>query len=355
MSDLKKLPKFVEGKHMVFTSFHTEKVSGELVTPDWEPKYMEYLVAQVEICPTTKKKHWQGFVTFKDRKKYKPACEHLGLPSTTHAEKLMGTPLQASEYCKKLETRAPDGAMIEEGKLPDEKSGSGRRTDLESAAADLKAGMSMREMAEYHTAVMIKYYKGMEHVARLLAPLVEMPMPDTEEWEEWQSVVMETIEKGFKKRQILWVWSEESKRGKSTMQDIIQATYQEECMEGVWTKSDMLYQYDKHKVIVFNLPRQQGLHAGHLAVLEAMSDGGMKLSTKYEPKQKLINSVIIVFANIPPPHDLMPERCVEFWIDSEEYKRNHAKPDAPELAPIICAATRARLDEINEQLDAYEL
>ena len=72
--------------------------------PKMNKEEMWYLVYQREVCPKTKREHWQGFVQFITKQTYKQAnfllrCGHCSLYSRK------GTPLQCKNYCIKAETR----------------------------------------------------------------------------------------------------------------------------------------------------------------------------------------------------------------------------------------------------------
>ena len=82
--------------------------------PKWNKDEMWYLVYQREICPTTGREHWQGFVQFMARMTYKQgmfylACGHVSM----YARK--GTPAQCRKYCSKDETRMIGTSWVEQG------------------------------------------------------------------------------------------------------------------------------------------------------------------------------------------------------------------------------------------------
>lgn len=136
---------------------------------------------------------------------------------------------------------------------------------------------------------------------------------------DWQESILEKIKIGFIKRQILWVWSEESSMGKSTFMDYLLGEFgAESLLIGSWKEADLLHAYNNHKIIAFNIPRKQDIHQTMITILEKVSDGGGHLSTKYNSKMKILKAVIIVFANIPPPEDLIPKRCIDYCIDPIE-------------------------------------
>lgn len=98
--------------------------------PVWNPDKMKYLCYGKEICPTTKKEHWQGCVYFFDKVSIKQAQNLLGI-GKSHMEFIMKTTYdECIEYCKK------DGISKEFGSMPVQ----GRRTDLEALKDDIISG-----------------------------------------------------------------------------------------------------------------------------------------------------------------------------------------------------------------------
>lgn len=92
-------------------------------------KQMKYLVVGKEICPTTGKEHWQGYVELKNAKTFS-AIKKLFKDNKLHLEERKGNALQASNYCKK------DGKYEEFGEL----SSQGARSDLVTLKDDILAG-----------------------------------------------------------------------------------------------------------------------------------------------------------------------------------------------------------------------
>ena len=74
------------------------------------PRYihqkMWFLAYQREICPTTKKEHWQGYVQFRKVVSLNAAQFMTGCKDQ-HMEPTYGTPEQNLQYCSKEETRMP--------------------------------------------------------------------------------------------------------------------------------------------------------------------------------------------------------------------------------------------------------
>lgn len=143
----------VQGKHWCFTlNNYTEDEVQQLEALANERPGIEYIVIGVEEGEQGTP-HLQGFVSFAKRTANTKVKKILG--RRCHIERAKGSPKQASDYCKK------DGKFIEFGVLP---KGQGSRTDLVEIAKKIKAGTSMRKLAEEHPASFIRYSTG---IARL--------------------------------------------------------------------------------------------------------------------------------------------------------------------------------------------
>nr|QKV51214.1 putative replication associated protein [Crucivirus sp.] len=323
---------FVNGKYCVFTAWQVAHLK-------FNDETMQYLIYQRECCPDTKRLHWQGYVEFKANTRRKAAQLQLGIIDADTIDsdgKLLagywrafnrrGTGSEAAAYCEKRDS-AVNEYVYEWGSM--EKKQPGQRTDLEKPAEALRKGASLRDLAREFTPAMIKYSRGFERVYQLLKPEIKAPDPCIE-LRFWQRELIKRIDKGFKKRQILWVWSEASATGKSTMYDYMCFKYgMDKVLPGAWTKTDLLHAYSQHTVVSFNVPRNQPMTKAMIDVLESISDGGVQMSIKYDSCAKLINAVVIVFANIPPPNVDMPDRCIDICVDSDEVQQDRILKGLP--------------------------
>ena len=82
----------------------------------------------------------------------------------------------AADYCKKEDTYS-GGVRYEGGALS--KSKQGKRTDLEEAAEMIKAGASIKQVAEANPSTFIKFGKGLVDYQRTIAPAREAGKPRT--------------------------------------------------------------------------------------------------------------------------------------------------------------------------------
>lgn len=94
----------------VFTSYKDEE-------PTWNEVRMRYLVYQRELCPTTDREHWQGYVEFKRNIRTEVGQKLLG-DAECHIEKRKAkTGEAAAKYCKKSETSIAVGNYHEFGEI----------------------------------------------------------------------------------------------------------------------------------------------------------------------------------------------------------------------------------------------
>lgn len=128
-------------KNWCFTSF-------DINPPIYDEESMTYLCYGAEVCPTTKKRHWQCFVQFLKKKQLTAVKKIFG--SKVHFETARGTIADNQRYCSK------EGKYIEFGK-PIKR---GQRTDLEAATELAKAG----KITEIPLTLLVRYHRGFEYI-----------------------------------------------------------------------------------------------------------------------------------------------------------------------------------------------
>lgn len=307
---------FNNGKYCVFTAWLDKHPS------DWAPRYdeetMNYLVFQVERCPSTLREHFQGYVEFKKSTRLEKARTLLGINvGGWHAEQRLetSTAYHAMEYCKKLDTRIRPPQEF--GTPPKkEKKSRGHRSDLEGVYNSIKEGKTLKQVASAHPSEFIKFHAGIEKMYRLVKE-TKMPMPDIV-LRPWQYRLIEIVERGPVDRQIVWVWSEASSTGKTTTMKYLVAKYgTDSVLPGTFKLADLMYAYDDHKIIVFNIPREHEINATDICVLETISDRNLIMSPKFLSTGKIVNSVIIVFSNARPPESRLRDRIISIPLDPE--------------------------------------
>lgn len=114
---------------------------------------MHYLVYQREIGESGTI-HYQGYVELKSATRLagiKTLLGHLG----AHLAQRRGTAKQASDYCKKDDTRAPGHEFIEHGEMKE--TNPGQRTDIIAFKDAVRAGKRKRELIDDFPMILCRY------------------------------------------------------------------------------------------------------------------------------------------------------------------------------------------------------
>ena len=116
-------------------------------------------------------KHLQGYISFTKRKSF--ASAKRSISDRAHVERTLGKPNQAADYCKK------DADFEEYGTLP---GGQGNRSDLAECVKAIKAGKSIRELADEFPGTIIRYGNGIQRL-RVLHRIERTGPPEI--WTLW--------------------------------------------------------------------------------------------------------------------------------------------------------------------------
>uniref|UniRef100_UPI004048B910 hypothetical protein n=1 Tax=Polynucleobacter sp. TaxID=2029855 RepID=UPI004048B910 len=119
---------------------------------------MLYLVYQIEIGENGTE-HVQGYVEFKEKKRMSEAQRMITGDHETkpHMEARKGTGEEASDYCKKLDTRKPGETWHEFGER--KISQAGRRNDLKEFKDEVLSGKRKRDLFDDHYGTICRYPK----------------------------------------------------------------------------------------------------------------------------------------------------------------------------------------------------
>lgn len=146
-----------------FTTFNVEKYE------EWKnikiDNNITYMVYQEEKCGKTGKLHLQGYLEYKNPTTMSMIKRILN-DESVHLETRKGTKEQASNYCKKDDTKTKK--FIEFGDVNLLKDNSGKRKDLENIYEMIKDGNALEEIAEIYPAQYIRYYKGIKEIKNLI-------------------------------------------------------------------------------------------------------------------------------------------------------------------------------------------
>lgn len=112
-----------------------------------------------ETAPNTGTIHLQGFCSLVKPMRFTTIKKQIN--NTLHIEKARGSDADNQIYCRK------SGDYFEKG----EPCYQGKRTDIETCIADIKAGTTdIKEIAEKHPSVYIKYHRGLHNYINLVFP-----------------------------------------------------------------------------------------------------------------------------------------------------------------------------------------
>lgn len=117
---------------------------------------LTYLIAGKEVCPTTSRKHLQGYCQFNNKIAF--SAMSVLIPGA-HLEPAIASDASNYNYCSK------EGDLFCEVGTRKKQ---GKRNDIHSACAMIDEGASMREVATLNPVVYVKYNRGLEKYKALM-------------------------------------------------------------------------------------------------------------------------------------------------------------------------------------------
>lgn len=141
--------------------------------PTIDTSKFEFVVYQEEICPQTKKHHWQGYLELKKQARFSAIQKAIG-DDTAHIEKRAGTQEEAIHYCTKPHKDCKCAHCLKEVATPTavpntvvrigtpRPNQQGKRSDLLSIKDEICSGSTLLDIADEHFGAFIKYNKGIE-------------------------------------------------------------------------------------------------------------------------------------------------------------------------------------------------
>lgn len=239
--------------------------------------------------------HLQGFVRFTKAHSLTACKKH---DATAHWEPC-AAPAAAVEYCSKEETRV-DGPWT----IGTPKGVQGKRQDLESAVAAIKAGTLVHDIvAENPSLLRVKRaldefareernIKGKESMEQLVAKQNLRP---------WQQQLFDILEGDTDDRTMIWVHEPIGNVGKSSFcnHSIVK---QNACVLQPGKKADLAFVYDRQPIVIFDCARtasEGGMDVVY-SLCENIKDGRI-FSTKYESVMKVFKPPhVVIFSNSEP-------------------------------------------------------
>lgn len=137
----------------------------------------------------------------------------------------------------------------------------------------------------------------------------ELKQPDIE-LKDWQKEVITLLKEDVKKRRVIWIWSEGSGTGKSTLLDYI--AFDKKVLSVSTTDlNQIVYLYNFHDIIWFDIPRNALTDNFYYAIESLSNNPCILYHTKYRGGEKVVKAHIVVSCNYEPPHHKIPNRIVE--------------------------------------------
>lgn len=247
--------------------------------------YERYVVWQLEVAPTTGRQHLQ--IYYEATRPVRLQALQATLPGI-HAEPRRGAREQARDYCMKADSRQL--GPWERGVFETQQ---GRRSDLDQAIDTLKnatPSKRMRRVAEKNPGAYVKYSRGLRDLAD---ELEELPRDDAFVPRTWQKNLMDLIFQPADDRTIYWVTDVTGGKGKSRL--CRHLIFNHGAIELSGRVQDMMYAYNKEKIVVFDISRAAAEHSDHLYTMAEKLKNGSFLSTKYTSKLKVFPPPQVIF------------------------------------------------------------
>lgn len=267
-----------------FTSFQ-EKLN-------FDEKQTRYIIFGKEICPDTKKEHWQGYIELFNKLGIKKVKNILG-DEKVHLERRRGTREEARAYCMK------DGKFEEHGDWS--AGGQGARNDLHAIMNDIKEGKSDLEICEAKP----DHYERFTRFIRNYRDLIEKKKNEDYIKNNYLNVKLNTnqilIMSELKKqteRGVLWVYDPIGGTGKTFLSKHLIA--KGDCFRCTNGKTkDIAYAYHGEKTFIMDLSRSLEDHVNYDLIEQVKN--GMLFSAKYESQTKMFEPPkMLILANFAP-------------------------------------------------------
>lgn len=136
-------------KYWCFTSYTDRKPSFEGAS---------YVVYQRELCPESKREHWQGYIEFSQKKRFSHV-KRIIQDDAVHLELRAGTAEQAATYCKKAESRVVGTSPFEWGTISKPVGNS-----FEAIVKRIRSGERLESLIDDYPSEVIRYQRGIQGI-----------------------------------------------------------------------------------------------------------------------------------------------------------------------------------------------
>jgi len=245
------------------------------------PEFASYLVFQQELCPTTAKRHYQGYIVLKSPRRISYLKSH-GFNNSVHFEISKGDSESNRAYCTKEDSRV--AGPWEFGTLAEQ--GSSKRKTMELFETEPEE-LKLADPKKYRRCLAIVTN---QRFCDVILPVFDRP---------WQVQLRSFIDNPPDDRTILWCYGSSGNEGKSTFaKKLIQEGW-------FYTRGgkadDVKYGYIDHGgSVVFDIPRDKEDYVNY-ALIEEIKDR-IVTSNKYEPLSIHFSDRVhvVVMANFYP-------------------------------------------------------
>lgn len=284
-----------------------------------------YCVYQKEQCPQTGRLHLQGYLVLKTQTRFLQV-KAMFSPCQLHLESRKArTHKPARDYCMKEDTRV-DGPW-EFGECPVENGGKSQadKIDWKSVREKVQAYTYWSHVLNTDDEELLRAtaYKPQFVKELFLTKPVQLPDPGIE-LTKWEKKVIAILEGPPVHRQIIWIWSTGSKKGKTVFFTYCASRFRILPAAPQWHNT--IYTYDGHHIIWFDRTRAESRDTKNVehfySDLEKLSNHTLHTSEKFVCVVKYVKCHIVVTANTPPVDDPdlggLPERFLVIEAKTKE-------------------------------------
>lgn len=284
------------GRNWLITVFDTDLCDLDGVIPKFytlkfedEMKHFRYCVGQLEVTPTTGKKHIQAYFEFV--KNVRPSAIKKFLGCECHCEKRRGTQEEAIAYCSKEDSQV---CMPFECGVKAEYGVGGMYAGGVIDWIKKNPESTFDDYVNEYEMNHLRYKSGMK---MLWDQFHVEPLPSLNELRDWQKWAVDRLMKQDD-RKVLWITDEVGGAGKTVLSKHLCAGGKGFYCSGGSYK-DIMYSYKNQNVVVIDLTRSQREYIPYDAI-ESFKNG-LAFSAKYESQMKIFAPAkVIVMSNFDP-------------------------------------------------------
>ena len=298
---------------------------------DWRVTYM---IIGKETCPDTERKHFQGFIHLKDKKRFNQIKKRL---PTACIRMASGSDLKNKKYCEK------EGEIYhEEGTVSavTEKGGSDIGAKIREIVAEGSSN-PVRYIRKHRDdsmrTVYARYHQSIEKLA------ADKEMEDsmskiakeyvTTKWRIWQTKLIEELRQKPDPRKVIWYADPTGQTGKTYLARYLLTSGEKVVLFCNAKSLDLKFIYKGEKIAIFDYTRSDKNFINY-SILESLKNGYL-CSTKYAGCIKVFPVPhVVVFSNSHPKlEELSADRWDVRTINPDELAETVIPTPSPNINP----------------------